>query len=176
MSSFTPPTDITAQLRSDRIAQGVEHSALANDTEKLEVVKRWQSEVIKVRLKQRKKEWRKVREEEKEGWILRSEHGTGGSGGIVGRRYTGEGPSTRTYSAPAVLVGEVGECAEGPQSPTEPPAYEDLGEYPAEKEDTEVQSTLELEQSIAEVERRGHERGLEEARVVRKGKQKVSVQ
>jgi hypothetical protein len=44
----------------------------------------------KARLKERRKEWRKAKEEEKEGWILRSEHTTGGSGGIVGRGYTVE--------------------------------------------------------------------------------------
>jgi hypothetical protein len=170
----------------------VEHAALAGDAEKLEVVKRWQSEVIKVRLKERRKEWRKAREEEKEGWILRSEHGTGGSGGIVGRAYTVEGDSTaahggqsysrgrghsRTYSgssAPAALAGG------GPRArpATAPPAYADegAGEYPGEKEDAERQSRLELERSIAEAERRGYERGLEEAVASYKGKQKASLQ
>lgn len=189
MSSFTPSTNVTAQLRSARIAEGVEHSALASDTEKLEVVKRWQSEVIKVRLKERRKDWRKAKEEEKDGWILRSEHTSGGSGGIVGRNYTVDGSPvmtyhghnhghghTRTYSgssAPARLVGELGQV---PRSPVEPPAYEGLQEYPVEKEVAERQRWLELERSIAEAERRGYERGLEEAAEKDKGKQKASLQ
>lgn len=188
MSSFTPSTDITPQIRSARIAQGVEHSTLATDKEKLEVVKRWQSEVVKVRLKERRKDWRKAKEEEKDGWILRSEHATGGTGGIVGRDYTVDGSSIVSYgghnhghgharslsgsSAPPVLVDE---WAGVTQSPLEPPAYEGVGEYPVhpgEKEDAERQRRLELERSIAEAERRGYERGLEEAIARDKGKQK----
>lgn len=183
MSSFTPSTDTAAQLRSARIAQGMEHSTLASDTEKLEVVKRWQSEAIKARLKERRKDWRKAKEEERDGWILRSEHTSGGSGGIVGRRYAAEGSSiaphghehahrhTRSYSgssAPAVLEGEWGP---GPRSPMEPPAYEGMREYAGEKMDDERRRIFELEQSIAEAERRGYERGLEEATAKNKGKQ-----
>lgn len=198
MSSFTPSTNTVAQLRSARIAQGIEHSALASDTEKLEVVRRWQSEAIKIRLKERRKDWRKAKEEEQDGWILRSEHTTGGSGGIVGRKFTAEGSliaarghehghehghghghghgHARSYSgssSTAVLVGEWGPV---PRSPMEPPAYEGMREYVGEKVDAERQRILELEQAIAEAERRGYERGLEEAAAAKKGKQKASLQ
>src|SRR5260221_9100038 len=61
MSSFTPSTSTAAQLRSSRVVQGVEHSAFASDTEKLEVVKRWHHEVRKVRLKERSKQWERAR-------------------------------------------------------------------------------------------------------------------
>lgn len=193
MSSFTPPTNITAQLRSARITQGVEHSALASDTEKLDVVKRWQSEVIKARLKERRKDWRKAKEEEKDGWVLRSEHMNGGSGGIVGRNYTGDGSSVmthgghnighghaRTYSGSSTPAGLVGELGQVPGSPVEPPAYEGPPqEYPVQKEVAERQRWLELERSVTEAERRGYERGLEVAAAATardKGKQKPASQ
>jgi len=65
---------------------------------------------------------------------------------------------------------------EPPMEPTmEPPAYEGVREYqyPGEKADGSGQRMLELEQSIAEAERRGYQRGLEEASVRNKGKQKA---
>ena len=203
MSSFTPSINVTAQLRSARIAQGVEHSALASDTEKLEVVKRWQSEVIKARFKERRKEWRKAKEEEKDGWILRSEQISGGSGGIVGRNYTVDGASVmtdghdhgghghaRTYSGSSALELDQAQrsivetpAASPPAAypptvyppPAYPPAYEGLQEYPVQKEVAERQRLLELERSIAEAERRGYQRGVEEAAASGKGKQKPSL-
>ena len=192
MSSFTPSTNTIARLRSARIVQGIEHSALASDTEKLEVVRRWQSEALKVRLKERRKHWRKAKEEEQDGWILRSEHTTGGSGGIVGREYTAEGSliaahghehghehghgHARSYSGSSstgVLVGEWGPV---PRSPMEPPAYEGVREYAGEKVDAERQRIMEIEKAISEAERRGYERGLEEAAAKNKGKHKASLQ
>jgi hypothetical protein len=184
MSSFAPSTSTTAQIRSARVVQGVEHSALASDTEKLEVVKRWQSEVEKVHLKERRKQWEKAKQEERDGWILRAEHATGGSGTVVGRRYSLDGPSglthgghghARTSSGSSASTTPVGEWGEVPQSAREPPAYEGLHECPAEKEDPERQRRLELERSIAEAERRGYERGLEEAATRYKSKQKASL-
>ena len=182
------------QLRSARIAQGLEHAALASDTEKLEVVRRWQSEAIKIRLKERRKDWRKAKEEERDGWILRSENTTGGSGGIVGRQFTAEGSliaahghehghghghghgHARTYSGSSTTAVLVDESGLVPRSPMEPPAYEGMREYVGEKVDAERQRILELEQAIAEAERRGYERGLEEAVAAKKGKQKASLQ
>jgi hypothetical protein len=186
MSSFTPSTNTVAQLRSAHIAQGVEYSALANDAEKLDVVKRWQSEVIKVRLKERRKDWKNAKEEEQEGWILRSERTTGGSGGIVGRRYTAEESSivphghghahARTHSGSSSSAAFGSERGQVPRSPMEPPAYEGVREDPGEKADAERWKIFELERSIAEAERRGYERGLEEAAARNKGKQKASLQ
>ena len=192
MSSFTPSTNTTARLRSARIAQGVEDSALAGDAEKLDVVKRWQSEVIKARLKERRKDWKSAKEEEQEGWILRSEHMTGGSKGIVGRKYTAEESLIAVHghghartnsgsipSSPTVLESEWGQVAQSPlvaRSPFEPPAYDGVREDPGAKADAERERILELERSIAEAERRGYERGLEEAAARNKGKQKSSLE
>ena len=58
--------------------------------------------------------------------------------------------------------------------PAYPPAYEGLQEYPVQKEVAERQRLLELERSIAEAERRGYQRGVEEAAASSKGKQKPS--
>lgn len=180
MSSFTPSTNTIAQLRSAHIAQGVGDSALASDAEKLDVVKRWQSEVIKARLKERRREWKNAKEEEQEGWILRSEHTTGGSGGIVGRRYTAEESSIMPHGHARTHSGSSSSALSGrgwgqvPRSPMEPPAYEGAREVPGEKSDATRERLLELERSIAEAERRGYERGLEAAAA--KGKQKASLQ
>ena len=164
----------------------MEHSALAGDAEKLDVVKRWQSEVIKARLKERRKDWKSAKEEEQEGWILRSEHMTGGTKGIVGRKYTAEESSIAVHghghartnsgsipSSPTVLESEWGQV---PRSPFEPPAYDGVREDPGAKADAERERILELERSIAEAERRGYERGLEEAAARNKGKQKSSLE
>jgi Fungal protein kinase len=63
-----------------------------------------------------------------------------------------------------------------PQFAREPPAYEGLHEYPVEKEHLEAQRRLEIERLIAEAERKGYERGLEEASAKsNKGEQNASL-